>query len=434
MSFLESCAKTHGDIFTVKFRSQAPPFIFVSKPEALQQILTSDTKELSAPGELNKIVKALLGENSVMTISGKEHERQRQLLMPPFHGERMRSYSQIITDTTQKVIQQFPIDQTFNLRSVTKDITLGVIMQAVFGLKQDQSKFELEHLLNEILEKASGISLFAVAFIPVLEKIPRVSQMREEQVVCQQKARELIYREIHERRANPDPSSTDILSLLLAATDETGQPMTDAELHDELLTLLFAGHETTATALAWALYWIHKIPSVREKLLAELDNLEPNPDSTTIFKLPYLNAVYCETLRIHPVAMSTFPRQVKTPISLSGYELPVDAVLTGSIYLTHHREDIYPEPNLFRPERFLEKQFSPYEYLPFGGGARRCIGLAFAQLEMKLAIAQILSNYDLELMNTKDVKPKRRGLVTGPDRPISMKIKSRRMVKSSALV
>jgi cytochrome P450 len=250
----------------------------------------------------------------------------------------------------------------------------------------------------------------------------------------QQKASQLIYEEIQERRENPDPSHTDILSLLMVAQDEDGQPMSDQELHDELLTLLVAGHETTATAIAWAFYWIHKIPSVCVKLLAELDNLTPNSDASTIFKLPYLNAVCCETLRIYPVGMSTFPRQVKTPISLSGYELPVDTILLCSIYLTHHREDIYPEPHLFRPERFLEQQFSPYEYLPFGGGARRCIGLAFAQLEMKLAIAQILSNYELELINTKDVKPKRRGLVTGPDHPIRMKIKSRRQALSPALV
>jgi cytochrome P450 len=261
-----------------------------------------------------------------------------------------------------------------------------------------------------------------------------MSYLWDKQMLRQQKASQLIYEEIQERRENPDPSHTDILSLLMVAKDEAGQPMSDLELHDELLTLLVAGHETTATAIAWAFYWIHKIPSVRVKLLAELDHLGPEPDLTTVLKLPYLNAVCAETLRIYPVGMLTFPRVVKTPISLSGYELPVGTILIGAIYLTHHREDIYPEPDVFRPERFLEKQFSPYEYLPFGGGARRCIGLAFAQMEMKLAIAQILSNYELELINTKDVKPKRRGLVTGPNCAIQIKIKTRRLVKSPALV
>ncbi|MBC6434767.1 cytochrome P450, partial [Nostoc sp. HG1] len=160
---------------------------------------------------------------------------------------------------------------------------------------------------------------------------------------------------IRERREQADSSRTDILSLLMAARDEAGQPMTDEELRDELMTLLVAGHETTATALAWALYWIHKIPSVRQKLLQELDSLGDNPDPGTVFKLPYLNAVCSETLRIYPVGMLTFPREVRTPISLEGYELEPGTVIYGSIYLTHQREDIYPEPKQFKPERFLER-------------------------------------------------------------------------------
>jgi cytochrome P450 len=435
MSVLKKCAQNYGDIFTLKLFSQATPLTFVSNPEALQQILTSDTKELEASGELNKVFEFLLGKNSVITISGKEHQRQRQLLLPPFHGERMRSYGEIINQITQKAISQYQINQPFNIRSLSQDITLKVIMQAVFGLNErGQRGLELQHRLSEILEQASSLWRTAAVLAPALQKIPGVSYLWDKQMLRQQKASQLIYEEIQERRENPDPSHTDILSLLMVAKDEAGQPMSDLELHDELLTLLVAGHETTATAIAWAFYWIHKIPSVRVKLLAELDHLGPEPDLTTVLKLPYLNAVCAETLRIYPVGMLTFPRVVKTPISLSGYELPVDTILIGAIYLTHHREDIYPEPDLFRPERFLEKQFSPYEYLPFGGGARRCIGLAFAQLEMKLAIAQILSNYELELINTKDVKPKRRGLVTGPNCAIQVKIKTRRLVKSSALV
>lgn len=164
------------------------------------------------------------------------------------------------------------------------------------------------------------------------------------------------------------------------ARDADGQPMTDVELRDELMTLLVAGHETTATALAWAMYWIHKLPPVKARLLEELDSLGDNPDSTTIFKLPYLNAVYSETLRIYPVAMLTFARRVIETMALGGYELPPGTPVLGSIYLTHHREDLYPEPKKFKPERFLERQFSPYEYLPFGGGTRRCIWPGFCPM------------------------------------------------------
>ena len=243
----------------------------------------------------------------------------------------------------------------------------------------------------------------------------------------QRKIDALIYAEIEERRLQPDANRTDILSLMMAARDENGQPMTNEELRDELMTLLFAGHETTATALAWAFYWIHSLPSVRQKLLQELDSLGENPDPMEIFRLPYLSAVCQETLRIYPVAMLTFAREVLTPVELMGHQLEPGTVVFASIYLTHRREDLYPEPLQFKPERFLERQFSPYEYLPFGGGSRRCIGLALAQLEMKLVLATILRDFDLVLTEKKPVQAKRRGVTIGPAGGVRMALRGRRM-------
>ncbi|MCC5667714.1 cytochrome P450 [Nostoc sp. CHAB 5784] len=433
MSFMETCAERYGDMFTIRLQSKSPPLIFVSNPEVLQQILTNDTKGLEAPGDTNLVFESLLGKRSVITISRAEHQRQRQLLLPPFHGERMRSYSQIISDITEKVISQYQIGQPFNIRSAAQAITLRVIMQAVFGLDEGPRAEKLQHFLGEMLEKGSSVLSVALLYFPALQRDFGPINFWGKQMRRQQDADKLIYEEIRERREQPDPSRTDILSLLMAAKDEAGQPMTDEELRDELMTLLIAGHETTATAIAWAFYWIHKIPSVRQKLLQELDSLGDNPDPSAIFKLPYLNAVCSETLRIYPVAMLTFPRVVRTPLSLGSYELEPDTIVIGSIYLTHQREDLYPEPKQFKPERFLEQQFSPYEYLPFGGGARRCIGLAFAQLEMKLALAKILSSQVLELVDNGEVRPKRRGLVTGPDHPINMVVTSQRQVKSPIL-
>ncbi|WP_375512059.1 cytochrome P450 [uncultured Nostoc sp.] len=433
MSFMEACAKSYGEIFTLRLDKNLPPMVIVSNPQAQQQILTNDTKELEAPGDVNQLFEPLLGKHSVITISGAEHQRQRQLLMPPFHGERMRNYSQVITEVTKQVISQYQIGKPFNIRSATQAITLRVIMQAVFGLYEGPRAEKLQNFLSELLEKASSRLNVALLYFPALQRDFGPINFWGKQMRLQQEADELIYEEIRERREQPDSSRTDILSLLMAARDEAGQPMTDQELRDELMTLLVAGHETTATALAWALYWIHKLPSVRQKLLQELDSLADNPDPSTIFKLPYLNAVCSETLRIYPVAILTFPRVVRTPLSLGGYELEPGTVLIGSIYLTHQREDIYPQAKQFKPERFLKRQFSPYEYLPFGGGARRCIGLAFAQLEMKLALAEILSSLKLELVDNGEVRPKRRGLVTGPDRPIEMVITSQRQVKSTIL-
>jgi cytochrome P450 family 110 len=433
MSYMEECAKTYGDIFALKLDKSLPPMVFVHNPEAIQQVLTHDTKELEAPGDLNQLFESILGKNSLISQSGKEHQRQRQLMIPPLHGERMRNYADVINNITEKVISRQPINQLFNARTVTQEITLGVMMQAVFGLYEGERAEKLQRLLCEILEVGSEVWRVALLYFPGLQKVIGISTLWEIQQRRLQKADQLLYAEIQERRENPDPSRTDILSLLMSARYEDGQPMSDVELRDELMTLLVAGHETTATAIAWALYWIHKLPEIRQKLLAELDTLGENPDSNNIFKLPYLTAVCNETLRIYPVAMLTFPRRVKTPISVDGYELEPGTVIMGSIYLTHHREDIYPNSKQFNPERFIEKQFSPYEFMPFGGGARRCIGSAFAQFEMKLILAKILQNWEMELADNSELKPKRRGLVTGLDKPLKMICLGSRQPKSQTL-
>ncbi|MDD1416613.1 cytochrome P450 [Dolichospermum sp. ST_con] len=433
MPYMVECAKTYGDLFTLKLQSSLPPLLFVHSPEAMQQILSNDHKDLEAPGDLNSIFEYLLGKNSVITLSGKSHQRQRQLIMPPFHGERMRTYAEIIENITIKTINKQPKNQPFNIRNIAQNITLGIMMEAVFGIYEGERPEKLKKLLCEIIEQSSSRLSVTFLYFPKLKEIFGISEIWKQQMKKLEEADQIIYQEIQERRENFDPSRTDILTLLMAARDEEGQPMTDEELRDELMTLLVAGHETTATAISWAFYWIHKLPEVREKLLAELDSLGENPDSNTIFKLPYLTAVCNETLRIYPVGMLTFPRKVKTPISVCGQQLEPGTIIIGSIYLTHQREDIYPQPEKFNPERFLEKQFSPYEFLPFGGGARRCIGLAFAQMEMKLILAKVMKTWSMQLINTQEIKPQRRGLVTGPNAPINLVIENIRQPISANL-
>jgi len=433
MPYMVECAKNYGDVFALKLQGNLPPMLFVHSPEAMQQVLSNDQKELEAPGDLNSIFEYLLGKNSVISLSGKAHQRQRQLIMPPFHGERMRTYAELIENTTTKVFNQQPKNQSFNIRNITQDITLQVMMEAVFGIYEGERAEKLKHLLCAILEQGSTPWRVIFLYFPKLKETFGISEIWKRQMKKQQQADQLIYQEIQERRENFDPDRTDILNLLMSAQDENGQPMNDGELRDELMTLLVAGHETTATAISWAFYWIHKLPEVREKLLAELDSLGENYDSNTVFKLPYLTAVCNETLRICPVGMLTFPRRVKTPISLCGYQLEPGTIVMGSIYLAHHREDTYPEHEKFQPERFLQRQFSPYEFLPFGGGARRCIGSAFAQMEMKLILAKVLKTWSMKLVSTYEVKPQRRGLVTGPSSPINLEIENIRQPKSAIL-
>lgn len=370
MSFMERCAKRYGDIFTLNLNV---PAVFVSNPQALQEMLTRDTKEFTAPSDWKTVLEPLLG------ISGQEHQRQRQLLMPPFHGDRMRNYGQAISNITEQIINQWQTDKPFYVELAMQSITMRIIRQIVFGLYDSPRAQELEKLLCQMLKDRRSVWRVVELYFPSLQKDVGPQSPWGKFLRCRQRLHQLLNEEIEERRAQADSSRTDILSLLMAARDEAGEPMTNEELRDELLTMLFAGHESTATSLTWALYWIHKLPAVREKLLQELDSLGENPDSSMIFKLPYLNAVYSETLRIYPTCMIAFPRRVRTPVTLCGQELEPGTVVIGSIYLTHQREDLYPEPKRFKPERFLEKQFSAYEYLPFGGGARRYIGIAFAQ-------------------------------------------------------
>ena len=301
-------------------------------------------------------------------------------------------------------------------------ITLGTILQVVFGLHQGERYQKIEQLLSLRLNMTSTPLTSLVLFFPWLRKDVgnwspggRIRQITEE-------TDKLLFAEIEERRANPNPERTDVLSLLIVAKDEDGNHLSNQDLRDELLTLLVAGHETTATALTWAIYWIHSLPEVRQKLISEMEDLPNSDDPGQMLSRPYLTAVCNETLRIHPVAMLTFPRQVETSINISGYQFSPGDIVMGCIYLLHQREDLYPQPQVFRPERFLERQFSPYEFMPFGGGVRRCIGTALAQCEMKIVLGTILSKTALSLTSDRPVQPARRGPTLGQKTPVRINV------------
>jgi cytochrome P450 len=426
-SFMRGCSHRYGDRFTLSFFSRKlPPVVFFSNPQALQVILTSDDSELfDSPGDLNALLEPLIGTESVMGLSGDRHRRMRQLLMPSFHGERMRSYGQLIRDITGEVMSQRGAGESFPVRKFMQKISMRVILRAVFGVNEGTRYQQLERLLGTLLDGVSNPLSVSFLFVPMLRQdfgplSPWGSFIRARRRIDQ-----LIYDEIAERRTHPDASRNDILTLLMSARDEAGEALTDAELRDELITLLLAGHETTATAITWALYWIHKFPTVRNQLLNELQALDAPLDFSTLFRLPYLNAVCCETLRIYPVIMATFARVAKSRIELMGSSLEPGTIVVGCIYLAHRCEDVYPDPDEFRPERFLERHYSPFEYLPFGGGVRRCIGMAFAQFEMKLVISGILSGFELALADNRSVRPVRRGLTSGPS-PFRMVVKEHR--------
>lgn len=425
IQLMEKSAKAYGDTFKLFLVGQQ--MVFVSHPQAIKEIFTASPDKFDS-GRANQIVASLLGEQSLVLLDGKQHQRQRKLLTPPFHGDRMKSYGELICKITEKVISNWKIGEPFEARTSMQEISLQVILQAVFGLSEGERYDEIKQLIRSILDISGSPLRAMLVFMPLLQKdlgawSPWGSFLRQ-----QKRLDDLLYAEIQERRDNPDASREDILSLMMLARDEAGQPMTDQEMRDELMTLLVAGHETTASSLTWAFYWIHHLPEVREKLLAELDEVD-NHDLNTIAKLPYLDAVCAETLRIYPIALIAFPRINKTPIEIMGREYPAETLLTPCIYLTHHREDLYPEPKQFKPKRFIEKQYSPYEYLPFGGGNRRCIGMAFALFEMKLVLTTVLKNLDLSIVNNHVVKPTRRGATLAPSDGKWLVVKGKRDVK-----
>lgn len=404
-------SRQYGDIFTMQL-SGLGPYVLIGNPQAIQEIFNQDSK--FDVGRANALAKPLIGENSLMLIDGSRHRRERKLLMPPFHGERLQTYAQQICQITEQAASQWQVGQTFVARTVMQQISLEIILQIVFGLSEGERYQQLKPLLTNWINMTDSPLRSSMLFLKALQRDwgswTPWGRMKQRQ----RQVHDLLQAEIEERRTQGNEGRTDVLSLMMAARDENGQAMTDAELRDELLTILFAGHETTATTLAWAFYQIHQQQEVREKLLQELDSLGENPLSMEIAQLPYLTAVCQETLRMYPVLPVIFPRITKSPVEIAGYKFDAETTLMPTIYLVHYREDLYPNAQHFKPERFLERQYSPSEYFPFGGGSRRCLGYALAQLEMKLVLATILSKYQLALAEDKPVKLQRRGFTLAP--------------------
>jgi cytochrome P450 len=429
---LEERAKKYGESFTIS-KNISPLVVYFTNPQAIEQIFTANP-ELFDTNSANDILLPLLGEHSMILLGGEKHQRQRKLLMPPFHGDRLRTYGELIHNVTAQVMSTWQIGKPFAVRSSMQEISLQVILNAVFGIHEGERFDQLKKVLTTMLDSVGSPVSSILLFFTSLQKDWGAWSPWGRFLRLKQQIDSILITEIRERRQQADFNRNDILSLLLAARDEEGEAMTDEELRDELITLLFAGHETTASALSWALYWIDSLPEVKEKLQNELKTLPIDCNYSDIARLPYLNAVCSETLRIYPIAITPFPRVVKVPMEIMGYQLEPGTLLLISTYLTHQREDIYPEPKKFKPERFLERQFSPYEYLPFGGSNRRCIGAAFALFEMKLALATILTSCELKLVNTRPIKPTRRGLTVAPPANMQMVVTELKKQEKPVLV
>lgn len=419
IEFQRKYSQKYGDIFSMHLSGLAPSVI-VGNPQAIQEIFNQDSK--FDVGRGNDLAEPLLGKNSLILIDGGRHRRERKLLMPPFHGERLQAYAKQICLITEQIASQWEVGQTFITRSAMQKVSLEVILQIVFGLSKGERYEQLKPLLTAWLDMTDSPLRSSMLFLRFLQKDWGMwtpwGQMKQRQ----RQVHNLLQAEITEKRTKQNDYGSDVLSLMMAARDENGQAMSDEELKDELLTILFAGHETTATTLSWAFYQIYRHPDVLEKLQHELDSLGNNNNFTEINQLPYFTAVCQETLRMYPVIPVLFPRITKSSMKIAGYEFDAETTFLMSSYLVHYREDLYPDAEQFKPERFIGHQYSPAEYLPFGGGSRRCLGYALAQMEMKLVLATILSKYQLVLAEDKPVIMQRRGFTLAPKGGVRMMI------------
>jgi cytochrome P450 family 110 len=415
LEYLDSCARRYGDCFVGRIGTQT--IVFFSHPEAIAQLFAASSS--LDVGRIQQSVRYSMGSSSTLLLDGEPHRKRRKLLMPPFHGERMRAYGQIMGQVAESVAQSWKPGRPLTMLTEMNRITLEIILQAVFGVTGGD-RSELQQALQDFVQVATPPSSYLLGSL--LANIPAQSKLFGFSRFWRQRQRidQLIFAEIRARRIALDADRADILSLLLSAQDEDGQQLTQRELRDELMTMLLAGHDSSAASLAWGFYFIHTHPDVKAKLIAELESLGTHADPMTVVRLPYLSAVCSESLRLRSAAPTILHRVTNCPIRIQGYELPPNTWVSPCNYLTHHRADLYPSPHLFRPERFLEKQYSASEYYPFGGGDRYCIGAAFALFEMKLVLARILTTYDLTLIQNFPISAIRRGINIAPQGGVKM--------------
>ena len=366
--FLLRAQRRFGDVFTIRIGGE-PPWVMLAHPDAVREVFTGDPAVLHA-GKANLVLRPLVGHASVLLLDGPRHMRERKLMLPPFHGARMAGYRDLVAEITREHIAAWPRGRSLALAPRMQAITLDVVLRVIFGVDAESARL---HALRDRLRAMLARVLSGSAMLGMATAGPRRIESSGVFTRWLRPVDALLHEQIEERRADP---GDDVLSLLLAARHEDGSPMTDQELRDELVTLLVAGHETTATALSWTMERLTRTPGGWEALRAGGEE--------------YAEAAAKEALRLRPV-LPVVLRNLQQPVTIGGADLPAGAVVAPAIYLVHRRPDLYPEPARFRPERFLgpDAQGGTYTWIPFGGGVRRCLGAAFALMEMRVVLAEL---------------------------------------------
>lgn len=405
--------KRYGKRFSLQLLGQ-PPFVVLSDPQDIKEVFQAPPEVLH-PGEGARILEPIVGPNSVILLDEKPHLEQRKLMLPAFHGDAMQALAELVEELTEREIASWPREEPVTLHPRLQKLTLEIVLRAVFGLEQGAQLDRLRELLTQVLEFAENpLSLLPFAQRALAGRGPmgRLERLGEE-------TDRLIFELIEERRRE-HAHGPDVLTLLLSARHEDDSPMSPAELRDELVTALVAGHETTASQLAWGFELLARHPEVTTRLARELDE---DPDAA------YLTATIHEIMRMRPVLMNAEPRLVKRRVEIGGVSYPPGAVLIASAYLIHHDPDVYPQPNAFRPERFLEseggKAPGTYTWLPFGGGRRRCLGASFAMLEMKIVLRAVIERNLVLPVGERPERARRRSITISPSRGCEVVLRER---------
>ncbi|MBV9605052.1 MAG: cytochrome P450 [Solirubrobacterales bacterium] len=405
LAFLERCRARYGARFTLRLLV-APPFVILSDPDEIKQVFTAPADVLH-PGQGARVLAPVVGQNSVILLDEDAHMEQRKLMLPAFHGERVARLGDLVASVTEREVAGWPDDAATQLHPLLQRLTLEVVLRAVFGLDPGPR-------LDGLRERLSAMLAFGDRFVSVIPPEPggRAEKLLERVgpfaafARIQSEADALLFELIDERRA-AGAERDDMLAMLLEARHGDGSPMSDQELRDELMTLLVAGHETTASALAWAFERISRHPAVLGELEAELRAGEDDA---------YLTATIYETLRRRPVLPNVAPRMVMHPFEVGGRLYPAGVGLVPSAYLVHHDPTIYADPYAFRPERFVGQQPGTYTWIPFGGGRRRCLGSSFAMLEIKQVLTAVLNARKLHTVADGFERPQRRNITIKPGR------------------
>ena len=396
---MQQCRERYGDNFSVKFMSFERPMVMISDPAAIKALYTERSHGLPPGREV--VLTPIVGARSVLVIEGADHLAHRKLILPAFHGERMRSYEPLVNEIVDAEIDSWPLAERFAIHPHMQAMTLEVILRVVFGVAEGPRLEQLRGLLTKLLEETASpfTQLIGLAARRFGGRGPWARFEAQLKAVD-----ELLYAEIAERRESGDfAARDDILSQLLGARFDDGEAMTDTDLRDQLMTLLLAGHETTATALAWTFDLLLRHPRELAKLR---ESLAAGEDE-------YLRATISESLRLRPV-VPLAGRRLNADLEVEGLSLPAGTDVTPAIWLAHTRADSYPEPFAFRPERFLDEPPDTYAWVPFGGGVRRCLGAAFAEFEMRIVLREVLTRCELHKADPRPEKIGRRNITLSP--------------------